>query len=250
MNLNTASDVSAFPPGFALVPAMPRIGADPVLKASANALALAQSIALLLPASGARACERLHAIAAAWAADGPVSVAALRDRLRAHCERFESLEAFATETARQATEARCERTYALSQIRITRMPPRRPLLERAAPRPLEAGNTAELKLRMALVGHFLVTLRQGEPHFGGFLRTVLRFLRRRQAVLHIAAEARFDLDYHLGAGAAARALGSQFDEDTDFGDARGLPNLLADLQDIFDLRIAVDARTLDIEDRM
>jgi hypothetical protein len=237
-----------FSPSYPLQRALPPGKSDPAQKTLANALALAQSVARLLAASEARACERLHAISAAWAVDGPAAVAALRDRLGMHCARFEALEQFASETARRATEAWCDQAYALSLIRITRMPPRRPLLERAAPRPLEAGDPAELQLRMALVRRFRVTLRQGDPYFGDLLRAVLRFLRRRQAILCIAAEARHDLDHHLGADAAARAFTAAFDELPGSGAARGLPDLLADLQNILAMQLHVDAESLVVTD--
>jgi hypothetical protein len=252
MNLTlapAAPAASAFFPSIAFTPATPSSSTTHNEKASANARALAQSVALLLPASEARACERLHAISTAWAADGPATVVALRDRLRAHCERFEALEGLATESARRATEARCEQTYALSKIRITRMPPRYPLLQRAAPRPLEAGTTAELQLRLALVRHFRVTMRQGEPHFGALQRTVLRFLRRRQAILRIVATAQRTLDLHLGAGAGNRAFGGLLGNPAGIGASRDLPDLYADLQSILDLKFTVDTGTLDIADR-
>ena len=245
MNLTLTPAVTAFAPAIGFTHAVLPARTPLAEKASANALALAQSVALLLPASEARACERLHAITTAWAADGPATVAALRDRLRAHCERFEAMADLATETARRATEARCERTYALSKVRITRMPPRYPLLVCVAPRPLEAGNSAELQLRLALVRHFRVTLRQGQPHFGAMQRTMLRFLRRRHAVLRIAARARHILDHHLGAGAATRAFGGLLDAPS----AGSRPDLFAELENILDLKFSVDTATLGIAGR-
>ncbi len=246
MHLTHAPAVPALDPRVLFPPARSSAPARTVSKVFANALALAQSATRLLTLSEARACEQLHAIGRKWALIGPAPVAALRDRLREHCLRFEADALYATEAARRATEAWCERAYALGTIRLSHLPPRYPLLERVAPLPLEAGDPAQLQLRVALVRHFRVTLRQADPHLGELQRAVLRLLRKRKAVLCVAGEVRRDLERHLGAGVAARAFEGARDEFPGQGPARGLPDLLTDLQEILDIRITVGADTLAI----
>jgi hypothetical protein len=133
------------------------------------------------------------------------------------------------------------------------MPPRYPLLEIAAPRPLPVDGSAEFQLRVALVHHFRVTMRQGEPHLGAMHRAVLRFLRRRQAILRIVAETRRNLERHAGVGTAARAFGAaSIESHHGLPDAAGMhrSGLVEELEEIFGIHISIDKDVIELTGRM
>jgi hypothetical protein len=200
-----------------------------------------------------RCYEQLHGIVHAWAQDEPGSAAvhALLQWLKPIITRLRTSTHLATEAWRADREFVYGDMYAQCHRGLTGQAPSQPLAELLAPRPVLAGDAPVGRLQVALLRKFGAgaTAAQRE-HRALLLSCLMQYFVQAQAVVRVACSVQQRTNQLLGREVPAQPF--MVDDIDSYVQLVGMtegrvPFLLHELHAQFGLRVAIDAKRVDIK---